>query len=210
MAATVTVTVTGTLVDGAGAVITSANVKALRVDPQSLVGSTIATDPNASAVSNSSTGIFSLSLTGYDLMPTTHKITFPDGQYMYLRVPANAKSTGLGKIQCGTTPAKSVRDITPQVMPGLKFIGQDLASATALPEPTCDIHTVTGTTTVTSITATNFPVGKELLLIFSGILTLTDGNNIKTAGNYTTSSDDSIKMVFDGSSYFEIARSGAV
>lgn len=209
MAATVNVTVTGTLVNGAGAALTSAVVNAKRVDQNATVASTMNTSPDATATSNSTTGIFSLTLKGYDLMAVTHKITFPDGQYMYLKLPANAKSVGLGKITCGDSPARTVKDITPQFA-DLKFIGQDLASATALPEPTCDIHNVTGTTSITSITATNFPVGKRLVLTFAAALTFTDGNNLKLTGNYTTSADDSIELYYDGTNFFELNRSGAV
>ena len=206
MAANVTVTVTGTLVDGAGSPVTSSVVKAQRIDPQTLQAATLNVSDTASATSDSSTGIFSLSLVGYDIMPVTHKITFPDGQYLYLKLPANAKSTGFGFIQVGKSPAKSVRDITPQFN-HVKFIGQDLASATALPQPTCDIHVVTGTTAITSITSTNVPAGRQLTLNFAGILTFTDGNNLKLAGNMTTSADDTISLYFDGTNWFEKGRS---
>lgn len=210
MAANVSVTVTGTLVDGAGAAITSAVVKAQRVDPHTLLATTMNTDDTLEATSNSTTGIFSLALTGYDLVPVTYKVTFPDQTYIYLPVPANAKSTGLGKVLTGRSPAKSVKDLTPQIVPNLKWIGQDLASATALAQPTCDVHAVTGTTTITSITATNFPVGKRLILTFAGILTFTDGSNLSLTGNYTTSADDSIELYWNGTAWMEICRSGAV
>ena len=206
MAANVTVTVTGTLVDGAGAAVTSAIVKAQRVDPQTLQAATLNTADTASATSNSSTGIFSLSLTGYDIMPVTYKITFPDGQYLYLKLPANAKSAGFGFIQVGKTPAKSVRDITPQFN-HVKFIGQNLASAAALPQPTCDVHVVSGRTNITSITSTNVAVGKVLTLNFAGILTFTDGSNLKLAGNYVTTADDTITLYYDGTNWNEICRS---
>lgn len=210
MAANVSVAVTGTLVDGAGAAIGSAEVKAQRVDPSALVATTINSDDTLTATSNSTTGIFSLTLTAYDIMPVTYKVTLPDGRYFFLPLPANAKSVGLGKITCGTSPAKSKKDITSQIVPGLKFIGQDLASKATLDEPTCDIHTITGTTNITSITATNFPVGKYLLLTFAGALTFTDGGNLKITGNYTTSADDSILLYYNGTDFLEICRSGAV
>lgn len=207
MATNVTVVVTGTLVDGAGAAIGSAIVKAQRSDVSTLQGQTQATADNASATSNAATGIFSLSLTGYDLFGVTHKITLPDGRYFYLPLPANAKSVGLGKITCSTIPGKGPKDITGMIVPGLKFIGQDLASAAALPEPTCDIHAVTGTTSITSITATNFPVGKTLVLIFASTPTLTDGNNIVASANLVATANDTWTAVYDGTNFLEIARS---
>lgn len=206
MAANVSVTMEGTLVDGAGAAVGSAVVKAQRVDPGTLAASTINSDDTLSATSNASTGIFSLTLTGYDIFPVTYKITFPDKQYAYITLPPNAKSTGLGKVQVNDGPVKSVKNISSQFA-NIKFIGQDLASATALPQPTCDIHTVTGTTAMTSITDTNFPIGKMLTLIFASTPTFTDGNNLKLAGNLVATADDSITMVYDGTNFIEIARS---
>lgn len=206
MAANVDVTVEGTLVTGAGAAIGSAVVKAYRQNVSDLLAATMNTDDTIEATSNASTGIFSLTLKGYDLMAVTYKIVLPDGQYFYLRLPANAKSTGLGKLTCGTSPSKGVKDITAQIAPGLKFIGQDLASAAALPQPTCDIHAVSGNTAITSITDTNFPIGKVLTLVFASTPTFTDGNNIKIAGNLVATADDTITMIYDGTNFLEISR----
>lgn len=85
--------------------------------------------------------------------------------------------------------------------------GAAVASATALPLPTGRVFHVTGTTTVTSITSTNFVSGAVITLIFDGILTFTDGNNLKLAGDFVTSADDTITLVFDGTNWYEIARS---
>jgi hypothetical protein len=210
MAANVNVTVTGTLVDGAGAVVTSAIVKAQRSDVSLLQSATQNTADTAEATSNSSTGIFSLTLKGYDLMAVTHKVTLPDGRYFYLTLPANAKSVGLGKITCGRTPGRGPKDITALVTAGLKFIGQDLASAAALPEPTCDVHVVTGTTTITSILATNFPVGKVLILITSGSVTINDGNNLSLTGNLSMTANDTLALVFDGTNFSQLAAPPAI
>jgi hypothetical protein len=210
MAANVDVTVTGTLVNGAGAAIGSAEVKTIRQNKSDLLAATMNTDDTIEATSNASTGIFSLTLKGYDIMPVTYKVVLPDGQYFYLPLPANAKSVGLGRLTCGTSPSKGVKDITAQVIPGLQFIGQDLASAAALPQPTCDVHVVTGAVAITSITATNFPVGKKLVLTFAGAPTFTDGGNLKLTGNYVASADDSILLYYNGTDFLELGRSGAV
>lgn len=207
--ANVNVTVTGTLVDGAGAVVTSAVVNAQRVGPNDLLSSTMNTDDTLSATSNASTGIFSLTLVGQDVAPVTYKITFPDGQYAYITLPPNALSTGLGRIQIGRSPAKSHRNISAQFS-NIKFIGQNLASASALPQPTCDIHTVTGTTTVTSITATNFPVGKMLTLITAGSVTFNDGNNLSLTGNLSMTANDTLTLIYDGTNFSQIAAPPAI
>ena len=65
---------------------------------------------------------------------------------------------------------------------------------------------VSGTTTVTSIsTATR---GRTITLVFQGALTFTDGANLKLAGNFVTTADDTITLTCaDGVSWFEVARS---
>lgn len=205
MAANVNVTVEGTLVNGAGAAVGSATVKAIRQDPSRLTATTLSNDDTIEATSNASTGVFSLTLVGYDIMPVTYKIVFPDNQYAYITLPPNAKSTGLGKVQISTSPANSVKNISSQFA-NIKFQGQDLASAAALPQPTCDFHDVTGTTNITSVTDTNFPIGKVLVLTFAGVLTFTDGNNLDLDGNMTTSAGDNIVLMYDGTNFVEISR----
>lgn len=90
---------------------------------------------------------------------------------------------------------------------GLLGGGAAVASATALPVPTGRVFHVTGTTTIDSITATNFQSGVVITLIFDGILTVGDGNNLKLNGAFVTSADDTLTLVFDGSNFFEVARS---
>ena len=86
------------------------------------------------------------------------------------------------------------------------FKGADVASATAI-VPTGNLFHVTGTTTITSVTATDVPAGAVITIIFDGILTFTDGSNLKLAGNFTTSADDTITLAYDGTNWYEIARS---
>ena len=85
--------------------------------------------------------------------------------------------------------------------------GTAVASAAALPLPTGRVFHVTGTTSVTSITSTNFQSGVVITLIFDGVLTFTDGGNLVLTANFVTSADDTITLVYDGTSWFEIARS---
>jgi len=84
--------------------------------------------------------------------------------------------------------------------------GASVASATAMPVPTGNVFHVTGTTSITSITSTNFVAGTVITLIFDGILTFTDGNNLKLAGNFVTTADDTITLAYDGTNWYEVAR----
>lgn len=89
---------------------------------------------------------------------------------------------------------------------GLIGGGASVASAAALPLPTGRVFHVTGTTNITSITSTNFASGVCITLIFDGILTFTDGSNLKLNGNFVTSADDTISLCYDGTNWFETAR----
>jgi hypothetical protein len=84
--------------------------------------------------------------------------------------------------------------------------GTAVASATALPLPTGNVFHVTGTTTITSITATNLQNGVCITLIFDGILTLTAGNNLKMAGSFVTTANDTWTACFDGTNFYETGR----
>jgi hypothetical protein len=83
--------------------------------------------------------------------------------------------------------------------------GADVASAAAI-TPTGNLFHVTGTTTITSITSTNVPAGACIRIIFDGALTFTDGSNLKLAGNFVTTADDTISLCYDGSNWYETAR----
>jgi hypothetical protein len=206
MAANVNVTFTATLKYTDGTAAKSVAVKAIRQqDP--LLAATMATADIIEGTSNSSTGVISLTLKGYDLVPVAYKIVLPDGQYFYLNLPKNAKSVNVGIVTVSASPAVGVKNITSLISP--RFLGQDIASAAAI-VPTCSVHNVTGTTTITSITAQDYPIGQLLTLIFGGILTFTDGSNLKLAGDYTTSAGDTITLISDGTNFYEIARSGDI
>jgi hypothetical protein len=82
-----------------------------------------------------------------------------------------------------------------------------VASATAMPVPTGRVFHVTGTTTITSITSTNFQTGACVTLIFDDVLTFSDANNLKLAGDFITSADDTISLCYDGSNWYGTGRS---
>ncbi|MFH2073995.1 MAG: hypothetical protein ABIJ57_01430 [Pseudomonadota bacterium] len=82
-----------------------------------------------------------------------------------------------------------------------------VASATALLLPgTGRLFHVSGTTDITSIQG-NFWPGRQVTLIFDGILTFTDGSNLKLAGNLVSSGDDTITLQYDGANWYEVCRS---
>jgi hypothetical protein len=82
----------------------------------------------------------------------------------------------------------------------------DVASAATVTLPAwSDYVNITGTTPITSVTASY--AGRKVTLKFAGILTFTDGSNLKLAGDFVTSADDTITLVCDGTNWFEVGRS---
>lgn len=63
---------------------------------------------------------------------------------------------------------------------------------------------ITGTTTITSITAKQ--AGTVVFLKFNGILTLTNGSNLKLLSNFVTVAGDTIILVSDGTNWWEMSR----
>lgn len=83
----------------------------------------------------------------------------------------------------------------------------DVASVAALTLPaTGSVFTITGTTSITSIVATGNS-GRVVTLIFTGVLTMTDGSNLALAGNFATTANDTMQLACDGSTWFEVGRS---
>lgn len=84
---------------------------------------------------------------------------------------------------------------------------QTVASVAALVLPsTGKTFTVTGTTSITSIDATGNS-GRDVFLVFTGVLTMTDGSNLRLAGNFATTADDTMHLACLGANWFEIGRS---
>ncbi len=103
--------------------------------------------------------------------------------------------TGVANIRCAQNTIGTFSDTVPT-----------LASAAALTLPTgADFLSITGTTNITSIVATG-NARRTVTLAFVGILTVTDGANLKLAGNFVTTADDTITLYCDGTSWFEVAR----
>ena len=80
-----------------------------------------------------------------------------------------------------------------------------VASAATITLPDTSVVNVTGTTNITSVTAGRR--GRRVTLVFAGALTFTDGSNLRLAGNFVTTADDTITLVSDGTNWVETARS---
>lgn len=115
----------------------------------------------------------------------------------------NNRDTGLARSAAGvvrtTNGSTGIR--------GLSGGGTAVASAAALPLPTGRVFHVTGTTGITSITSTNFQSGVVITLIFDDSLTVTDGGNLKLAGDFTATADDTLTLAYDGTNWYETSRS---
>lgn len=81
------------------------------------------------------------------------------------------------------------------------------AATIAIPStvPPGGMVTVNGTTNITSITA-GYPQ-QRVVLKFAGILTVTDGSNLLIAGDFVTSSNDTLELMCDGTNWIEVGRS---
>ena len=80
------------------------------------------------------------------------------------------------------------------------------ASAATLTLPAyTDYVYVTGTTTITSITASW--ARRVVTLRLGGSITVTDGSNLILAGSFAGGFNDTITLVSDGSNWYEISRS---
>jgi len=72
-----------------------------------------------------------------------------------------------------------------------------------------NVFHITGTTAITAITTTNWQAGSEITLIFDSTASITAGANMLLAGaaNFNGTANDVIKLVWDGTSWFEVSRS---
>lgn len=82
-----------------------------------------------------------------------------------------------------------------------------VASAAALTIPAGNVISVTGTTNITSMTATNNDQ-RIVMLVFTGSLTFTSGGNLKLTGaaSFSTSAGSAITLACDGTNWYEIGR----
>lgn len=84
----------------------------------------------------------------------------------------------------------------------------NVASATTTTLTAGNVFHITGTTTITTLdTCDAANNGRIVSLIFDGVLTFTDGNNLLIAGDFVTTADDAIMLTCDGTNWYENSRS---
>lgn len=121
-------------------------------------------------------------------------------------VVAGNKTDGLGESIGFIGVAAGGRVFTDEGVPRVEDKVTTVASATTIAlNNSAHLFSVTGTTDITSVTASW--AGRRVTLIFAGALTFTDGSNLKLAGNFVTTADDTITLICDGTNWVEIARS---
>lgn len=109
--------------------------------------------------------------------------------------PANATTSAAGVVQLATTTealtgTDAAKAVTPDALAALWEQGTDIASAATLTIGEGGYFVVTGTTTITAITAAG-RAGRPFMLRFAGTLTLTNNANIILRGaNITTAAGD--------------------
>ena len=86
------------------------------------------------------------------------------------------------------------------------YIPTAASAATLQLADDCEIHKVSGTTAISDIDKKW--AGRRATLIFQGSLTVTDGTGLRLSGDFTTSTEDVLTLVCDGSYWYEVARSG--
>lgn len=85
---------------------------------------------------------------------------------------------------------------------GLRTIAS--AATVTLTEIT-DLIEISGTTNITSITASY--AQRTVVLRFLDVLTVVNGSNLKLAGNFITSDFDTLTLMCDGTNWYELSRS---
>lgn len=83
--------------------------------------------------------------------------------------------------------------------------GADVASAANIALGEGKLFTITGSIGITSIDIK--PADTEVFLKFSAALTVTDGSNLKLAGNLTTTASTILHLISDGTNWWEVSRS---
>ena len=84
--------------------------------------------------------------------------------------------------------------------------GNTIASAEIISvAPGLTFAKITGTTGIKKVNPT--ADGHLLVLKFASALTVTDGSNLKLAGNFAATTDDTLTLICDGTNWFEVSRS---
>jgi len=129
----------------------------------------------------------------------SYGIQFSTGHENIIVSGVNLTGNSLGSVNGGSTVVGVLENCLTQE-------STTVASAATVTLPAAgEVFTISGTTQIDQIAASR--AGRRITLIFQGVLTVVDGSNLKIAGNFTTSADDSLTLVSDGTNWIEISRS---
>lgn len=104
-----------------------------------------------------------------------------------------------------TPPTLKLYDGSNWAVQGPVAKGADVASTGSMTLGTDGTYfDITGTTTITSITAKT--AGTIVYLQFDGALTVTDGGNLKLNGDFVTAAESTLMLLCDGTNWYEISR----
>lgn len=123
---------------------------------------------------------------------------------------ANALVTKSNQIVLGD-PAVTEVSTAGSIITTASLIGgkaANTASAATLTLPAGNVLHITGTTNIDTLnTCDAANAGRQVTLIFDGVLTVGDANNLKLAGAFVTTADDTLTVVCEGTNWYEVARS---
>lgn len=121
-----------------------------------------------------------------------------------------ALGTGVGGTGTYTVSASQTVASTTITASTPPYVGngiQYVASAAAVTLPVLGTEfLITGTTNITSIVAAG-NTGRTITLTFAGILTLTNGSNLKLGSDFVTTADDVAVLTCDGVNWRQVSRS---
>lgn len=162
--------------------------------------------PAVAFIGDSTTGFWnSPSGTVFFTAGATTRFSFSNDTFL-------AKSSGIIGWSSGVPDAAAIDTRLTRPAAGVVAMGASggtptVASATTI-SATSNLFHVSGTTNITNMTV--LAGNTCVTIIFDGILTFTDGNNLKLAGNYVTTADDTIQLCSDGTNWYETRRSGDI
>ncbi len=114
---------------------------------------------------------------------------------------------GLSETTVLTADSDGVKHQNTENYRNIQTIASGDMAANVLVLPAGNLFLISGTTAITSIDSASSVNGRVVFLRFSGVLDFTDGNNLKLATTMTTSADDTITLMCDGTNWYELARS---
>ncbi len=127
----------------------------------------------------------------FESITATEPISVPSGATLdKIRIGAGYWDGSAGAALIGANP------LTPAVV---------ASAATIFIPVNGDLFLVSGTTNISTIGGGWG--GRRVTLIFQGILTVTDGAVLNIAGNFTTTANDVLELLYDGTQWLEIGRS---